>query len=288
MGQIFHACAYDIDAKTCCVIEADKFHANCYAHSDAVLSVHYLLRNKPYHVMWGGEYVVIDDNLQDFSRDEELWGISTYEDYESFEDNNDDLQSKGYYDKVKLVEEYSRLWKRIFINDEAIEYFDWDNTKSVRYVGFLVNHTAKLAIDLADYYLKSRSMSKDGEIMSIDLIPVLSETGGGTGMVFFDGVSTDSTEDLAGEWCGDLMQIVDELPIGYELVNCCFSEVWNRARYCYYTFGTNENGYLLNNCKLFECARLSLLGKRYLPCYIKVEETDDTMSFIPVLKKTMR
>jgi hypothetical protein len=61
MGQIFYATAYDIDAKTCCVMDADKFHANCYAHSDAVCSVHYLLRQKPYRVMWGGYSVVREE-----------------------------------------------------------------------------------------------------------------------------------------------------------------------------------------------------------------------------------
>jgi len=30
MGQIFYSSAYDIETKTCCVYDADKFHANCY------------------------------------------------------------------------------------------------------------------------------------------------------------------------------------------------------------------------------------------------------------------
>jgi hypothetical protein len=56
MGQIFHACAYDIDKKKCCVYDADKFHANCYSFSAEVHAMHYLLRKKAYRIMWGGNY----------------------------------------------------------------------------------------------------------------------------------------------------------------------------------------------------------------------------------------
>jgi len=59
MGQYFKACAYDIETKTCSVIEADKFHANCYSFSGAVRCIHYLLRQAPYRIMWIGEYVTM-------------------------------------------------------------------------------------------------------------------------------------------------------------------------------------------------------------------------------------
>jgi hypothetical protein len=229
MGQIFNAYAYDTETKTCCVIDADKFHANCYAHSGTVLSIHYLLRQKPYNVMWGGGYVVIDDNLADFSRTEDLLGISTYVGYEIFEMNNSDLQSKSYYDKIKFIDNNSKLWKRI------------------------------------------------------DVVPVLTETGGGTQMALLEGISADSTEELAGEWSGDLLQIVDELPEDYKLINCCFAGVWRRAEYCYHTFGVNEDGYILkdSNGKLFEAAKLNFLGQRGYLNYIKVELTADTIKYIP-------
>ena len=29
-------------------------------------------------------------------------------------------------------------------------------------------------------------------------------------MALFDGLSADSTEELVGEWCGNLLQIVEE------------------------------------------------------------------------------
>lgn len=284
MGQIFQACAYDTETKTCCVIDADKFHANCYAHSGAVSSIHYLLHQKPYNVMWGGGYVVIEDNLADFSRTKDLLGISTYENYESFKMNNSDLQSKSYYDKIKFIENNSKLWKRIDIWKESEEYFDWKNTHSVKYSGYLLNHTQKLAVDLADYYMQSKFLNEDGEDMAIDVVPVLTETGGGTQMALFEGVSADSTEELAGEWRGDLLQITDELPEDYKLINCCFAEVWYRAEYCYHTFGVNENGYILkdSNGKQFEAVKLNFFGQRGSLNHIKVELTEDTIKYIPI------
>jgi hypothetical protein len=56
MGQIFDACVYDTEDRICSVLDADKFHANCYSYSGAVAVAHYLLRQKAYHVMWCGGY----------------------------------------------------------------------------------------------------------------------------------------------------------------------------------------------------------------------------------------
>ena len=105
MGQVFYACAYDVDARTCCVIDADKFNANCYAHSGAVLSMHYLLRQKPYRIMWGGIYVSLDDNLDLFSRTEDLLGISTYTTFEYFENSLSEYQSRTFHEKVSCMKQ---------------------------------------------------------------------------------------------------------------------------------------------------------------------------------------
>jgi hypothetical protein len=251
--------------------------------------MHYLLRKKPYRVMWGGHYVVTDDNLEKFSRTEDLLGISAYTNYEDFEISNTDILNKSYYDKVKFIGANSKLWKRIDVWDEASRYFDWENTRSVTYSGCLLNHTKKLAVDLADYHRQSKFLSKDGEDMAIDTVPVLTETGGGTQIALFDGVSADSTEGLAGEWCGDLLQIVEELPREYKIINCCFSEARHRAQYCYRAFGLNGDGFVLSDGggKLFEAAALSLLGGRGPLSYIKAEKDEKEIKFIPVRIDTL-
>ena len=41
------------------------FHANCYSSCGTVLSMHYLLRQKAYRIMWGGGYVFLWDRLKE-------------------------------------------------------------------------------------------------------------------------------------------------------------------------------------------------------------------------------
>ena len=113
---------------------------------------------------------------------------------------------------------------------------------------------------------------------------VLTETGGGTPMALYDGISADTTEILAGEWCGDLLQIVDELPEAYQLIDCCFAPIWDRANYCYQNFGVDENDYLLNdsNGNLYTVTRLGFRGERGETSNLKVEVTDDKIRyFVP-------
>jgi len=165
-------------------MESDKFHANCYSHSGAVMSTHYLLRQKAYNVMWGGSYVTIDDALDYISDNDVLLGISAYRDYDSFERNNTDLPNERYYDKVKFIDENSKLWDKINVWNDAMRFFVGESGDSfAKYSGFLLNHTQKLAINLADYYEQSKSFGYKHE-MVIDPVPVFTETGGGAGIVF--------------------------------------------------------------------------------------------------------
>ena len=265
-------------------MDADKFGANCYNYSGAVLSIHYLLHQRPYHVMWGGGYVVIDDNLEHYSRPEDLLGISTYTDFDDFERIIDDLPGKSYYEKVKYIGDSNKQWKRISVWDEAIEYFGGNHVHSAKYSGYLINHTQRKAISLIDYVKGSVAIDQTDMMYMIDAVPVLTETGGGTQMVLFDGLSADTTEKMAGTWRGDLLQISDDMPEGYELINCCFADARDRTKFCKQTFGLDKEGYVLsdNNGKLFEAAALSVRGRRGASNNIRVEIDGNTMRFIPV------
>ena len=289
MGQIFTASAYDVEKRVCCAMDADKFHANCYSHSGTVASIHYLLRQQPYNVIWGGGYVVIDDNLnlEMYSNERVLLGISTYMDFDSFKRNNDNIESKPYYDKVKFIDNNSKQWKRINVWNEAIDYFNLRNTWSVKYTGYLLNHNQKKAVDLADYYEKSASRNDNGFNVTIDLIPALTETGGGTEMALFDGITTDTTHELVNSWCGDLLQISDDLPHGYDVINCCFAELWSRSSICYDKYGVDSDGFLIanKNGKRFEAAALGLYWKRGAPHYMKIEVLDTKILFKLIPRK---
>jgi hypothetical protein len=282
MGQIFYACAYDIENTTCCVIESDKFHANCYAHSGSVHSMHYLLRQKPYRILWGGIYMIDGESLKSFSEIYNLLGLSTYLYYEDFESCIENIQNESYYDQVKFIGAANKLWNRINVYNEALEYFNWKKTYSVKYKGYLINHSQKLAIDLNDYYERSKFSSTQSQNMAIDAVPVLTETGGGTQMALFDGISVDSTEELAGKWAGDLLQIVDNIPTGYELLDFCIAEVWGRAQYCYDTFGINERKLLIDrNGRLLEATMLDIGGERGTTSYIKVDVNEKEITYTP-------
>ena len=278
MGQIFNACAYDADDRICYTIYADKFHANCYSYSGAVASIHYLLRQKPYHVMWGGDYVLIDDYLEDVSNEDILLGISIYEDMEEFKCNNDDIERLSYYEKIKFIDDNSKTWEHKYVWDEALKYFDFENTYCVNYDGFLVNHTKKQAINLKEYFSISKFFRSDIEA-SMDLIPILTETGGGTAMALFEGITSGSTEHLAGDWCGDLLQIVEDYPNEYKLLEFCISQSKDKMRYCYKKYGTNEDGYLLKNANgdLFRAFNFTPFSEngRGMEQYIKVTEVGD-------------
>jgi len=235
--------------------------------------------------MWGGDDIIED--ISDISDEKYLLGLSTFLDNEYFNSNCNDQEDIDFNNKVKFICENNKLWNHIDVSDEAKNYFNMDLTQSVKYSGFLVNHSKKMAIDLADYYDKSKSL-KCGIIMAIDPVPVLTETGGGTYFALSPGMTIDTTEDLAGEWCSDLLQIVDVLPINYNLIHCCFAEVRYRSHFCYKEFGVNEDGLLNgNNGKLFEGVMIGIFGGRGKPCYTKVERYDKGLTFKPMSIDTM-
>jgi hypothetical protein len=266
-------------------MDADKFHANCYSFSGTVSVAHYLLRQKPWRVLWGGGYVVLDNVIADFTRTEDLLGLSTYLDYEDIAENNDDLEEKDWFDKAKFIGDNHNRWNRIDVWKEALEYFDWKKTHCVKYNGYLLNHTQKLAVSLSDYFIRSMFWTKKRVLAAIDAIPPLAETGGGTRMAFFEGMAADSTEELAATWCGDLLQIVDELPGGYEPVNCCFVEMWDRAELCYDLFGVDESNYLLGDRegKRYECAKFGYDGERGRARHVKIELAEGKIRYIAEL-----
>jgi len=140
----------------------------------------------------------------------------------------------------------------------------------------------KLAVNLTDYYEQSKSFNRSKEEIIIDVVPVLTETGGGTLMALFDGASNESTEKLIGTWCGDLLQIADELPKKYKVINCCFAEIWHKARLYYHTFGTDKKGYILKNSKgkKYECVSYDFNKTRGSAMYVKVEKLGKEVKYI--------
>jgi hypothetical protein len=232
--------------------------------------------------MWGGAYVALDDNLDQFEREVDLLGLSTYMDSECFEDSKSNFQEKPYYNKVKFIEENNKHWKRLNVEDEACDYFNYEITQSVEYSGFLINHDRQLAVNLENYYNCSKFyLNSRPKLVAVDLIPVLTDNCGGSRMAMLKGISAETTENLFGQWCGDLLQISNTVPEGYEIIQCCFVEIWNRAYYCYYTFGKDEKDFVLDSdSKRYEAVRIGLFDNKRGPLrFVKVKKTDKGLLF---------
>ncbi|OUM67785.1 hypothetical protein PIROE2DRAFT_4741 [Piromyces sp. E2] len=261
MGQIFDAIIYDINKRECYYWDVDKFHANCYSFSYAVKVIHGLLRKSAYRVMWCGNYT-LNKKFADFPKNI-LLGYSVSRSSENLfmndssdssdsdnnekdsshldhlDENNLDFPIKSYQDAIMFINNNHKTWKKIEI----------DEPTPVTYTGYLVNHSKKQAVNLKDYYENSVCITRNNHNFLIDIIPPLTETGGGTEMALFDGASSDVTENLVGKWCGDLLQLVDECPKDYKVLSCCFSTLWERARYCNREYGIDKYGFLLKNDK---------------------------------------
>ncbi|MDR1870614.1 MAG: hypothetical protein LBS60_01590 [Deltaproteobacteria bacterium] len=295
MGEIFYATIYDIEDMTCFSTCVEKFHANCYSFSGAVVYAHYLLRQKPFRVMWFGQSVLSEyDGLNDFSETSDLLGISAYVQNDDFLLDNVETPNEDSRAKLQFIRENSQRWRSINIINKEIEYFNFENfnyenlnydkKRSVLYSGFLLNHTKKLAINLTDYLQRSSSMfGPKGDIFgAIDLIPVLTETGGGADMAFLDGISWDTTEDLAEQWRGDSLQIVDEPPTDYQIIKCCFANIWGRAIACRSLYGVDSFNYILGdkNGNRYECAKLShIYYERGPRRQVRVKIADNIITF---------
>jgi len=271
MGQIFEACAFDIENKKCCTDYADKFQANCYSSSGPVLSMHYLLRQAPYRVMWSGDVILggeFTDYISEKCDEVYLLGLSTYLDSGCFSSTYKKSKDTYSYKNIKFIDKNKKRWKRIDVKDEAFDYFDWEKNKSVEYSGYLINHTKKLAVDLKDFFKKSVSLSEGIEFV-IDAVPFLTETGGGIETAIMNGMTVETTENLNGTWCCDLLQIVDTLPVDYKLIDCCISEIGRKAIYCYFLYGVNKDGLLLKDAQgnIFKGCKLDILTFKRGPTY---------------------
>jgi hypothetical protein len=221
--------------------------------------------------MWGGIDVL--DEIKRFSRTEDLLGLSTYINGRDLTDKSKD-EDRPLDSNEKFISKNSKQWTNIDVWNETVKYFEVEVTHSVKYSGYLLNHTQKLAIDLDDYHRQSKYLSEEGNDVAIDAIPVLTETGDGAQMALYGGASADTTEKLVGAWCGDLLQIVDKLTEGYRLINCCFAERWSRAVYCYENFGASDDEYVLKDSDgtRFEVVKFGLIDfERGSPRYVKVE-----------------
>lgn len=87
------------------------------------------------------------------------------------------------------------------------------------------------------------------------------------------------------KWRGDLMQISAIVPEGYKIISCCFADMWERAQYCYYKFGADDEDYILDqNKKRYKAVGLALYNNKPGPLrYIKVKREGNKVNFQAVI-----
>jgi len=215
---------------------------------------------------------------------------------------------------------YRVIWgKEIECSFESgIGFIDGSIKHSLAYSGYLVNHTKKLAIDLADYLNQSKDYGDDGafgpqgkffELIednipkeeTIDPIPFLTnaeksvlnkfdivwEYDKGIEIGIFEElilsnstglIPSDMTEGLISQWCGDLLQLMEDVPVEYKVVNCCFAVANRKACYFDQKYGTDEEGYVLNGTSRYEVVRIfTPRGTRIpRPSYVKKNVSKST------------
>ena len=297
MGEIFDAAVYDIKSMTCFRTDVDKLFANCYAYSGAVICIHYLLRQKPYRVIWGGHHFLkasIKESTLDCS-EEFLYGFSAFvnplnEEHIAY--LKEGICDKTTLSKIDFIVEKSKLWTKLNVWNEARSEHAFHAAYNLAcdkyshiYHGYLLNHSKCLAVDLGDYFELSEFRHQGSDSftrIALDPIPVLTKTEKGIGMDA--GVSAETTRKLGGAWCGDVLEIKDEMPDGYKLIKCCFVGIWERARFLYKKFGLDSENFIVSdeNGTRYEAIPYSfslrfdkILGKVLDEANIKVDDSEE-------------
>lgn len=154
-----------------------------------VNSISNLLFNNPGRIIWLGDY----------AEDEDL----------------------KYLMRINSAEEifsYRQVWGEKSVKLSSVNYSDF-NMKDK----YLVNHDKKLYLSCNSYYKESKSFVSKGCDLVIHPLPLLTAVGNGRGGGDFDSYAKKGME-YVGLWAWDLIEIKDDIPEGYKMVNYRFIE----------------------------------------------------------------
>lgn len=149
-----------------------------------------------------------------------------------------DYSDKEYGDhyEAKLPHDEFMHYYDIVWNDDDQDYSihpDARNVVDLDSQAFLVNHTQKCYIDMADYIRNNRwtdreSWNNDNSglfctgDMCLNPLPLLTACGNGRGGGDYHDCNPDY--DKVGTWAFDLIECTDERPVGYEKYEPRFTE----------------------------------------------------------------
>jgi hypothetical protein len=228
---------------------------------------HHYLREKPYHVAYVGAEALESWRYGDSDEEEQRLRLFTCM-YNAFRIGSSAPAPEEYLKELSESDPVLSETAKLLL---SCRHLDKPARAVFRYDGYLVNHTKKVAIDLADYHRRAM-------LPCVDPLPILTETGNGALMLFYDGATIDTTHELIGQWCWDVLQICDNLPTDYEVIPCCFSPLDSGIVHdVHRKNGCDEQGYVLDdNGERYRVIRFTLRG-RAVACFVKAEEsvTDD-------------
>ena len=147
-------------------------------------------------------------------------------------DYANDLNGDIYETKVSsdvLQEVYNAVWEYGEDEDayqkykERLEHLipEWDSEEQKRQYRYLVNHTLRVYIDLAECYEMNKQEDKYGE-WCIHPLPLLTACGNGRGGGDYYSCNPDYAD--VGTWAFDKLEVWTEIPQGYKAVQYHFKE----------------------------------------------------------------
>ena len=87
---------------------------------------------------------------------------------------------------------------------------------------YLCNHTQKMYVDCDEYFSKSKVDEGEYGIWCLHPLSLLTCVGNGQGGGDY---RSEIGQDLVGIWCWDVISVENEIPEGYEKLDCCFKEI---------------------------------------------------------------
>ncbi|MDR1464743.1 MAG: hypothetical protein LBJ11_05525 [Oscillospiraceae bacterium] len=204
MGQYYIALVTDKNNK-----KTQKFHPHEFAESakltdhslignEFIQAVYSTIHNTPRKVAWIGDY---SDEPYDPTTDVYAQALS----------------------RKEFMKMYKIAWGEdtLFYGEEGFELNNSEPDEYDTKVTYLVNHDLKCYIDIAAYI--ERSTIQEGEMKGncLDPLPLLTACGNNRGCGDFrSGIGFDDV----GKWAFHRIECADQIPEGYDLMDCCFIE----------------------------------------------------------------
>ena len=179
-----------------------KLTEHSYCGNNFVETIMAQLLNKPGRLAWIGDYSKEDD----------------------FAELNEDLPKiigEKFYEHYKC---FTLPGCEKFCHGKHVRYYNKPEEVTERQGRFILNHDKQCYIDMVEYE-KSNLTCTESDDWHFHPIPLLTAIGNGRGGGDFSGIG----EEYVGCWAGDLLEVRDAKPNGYQDVT---EDIQFQEKYC--------------------------------------------------------